>query len=149
MTSFDIHEVLKYLPHRYPFLLIDRVVDFTKDQSITAIKNVTINEQFFTGHFPHRPVMPGVLILEAMAQACAILSLKSQDKVPSPDAVVLFVGIDDARFKRPVEPGDQLRLVATFKRRMRIMWMYECQAFVGETEVAHARLMCTYKGSDA
>ncbi|HKQ31353.1 MAG TPA: 3-hydroxyacyl-ACP dehydratase FabZ [Burkholderiales bacterium] len=145
MSSFDINEILKFLPHRYPFLLIDRVVEFTKDQSLTAIKNVTINEPFFPGHFPQRPVMPGVLILEAMAQACAFLSLKSNDTVPSSDSVVYFVGIDNARFKRPVEPGDQLRLKATFKRKMRIMFMYECQAFVGDEEAAGASLMCTYK----
>jgi 3-hydroxyacyl-[acyl-carrier-protein] dehydratase len=145
LDSFDINQVLKFLPHRYPFLLIDRVVEFTKDQSLTAIKNVTINEPFFPGHFPHRPVMPGVLILEAMAQACAFLSLKSRDTVPGDDSMVYFVGIDEARFKRPVEPGDQLRLKATFKRKMRIMWLYECQAFVGDDEAASANLMCAYK----
>jgi 3-hydroxyacyl-[acyl-carrier-protein] dehydratase len=146
LNSFDIHEVLRYLPHRYPFLLVDRVLDYTKGESLTAIKNVTINEPFFPGHFPHRPVMPGVLILEAMAQACALLSLKSVDTLPSADSVVYFVGIDDARFKRPVEPGDQLRLVARFKRKMRVMYMYDCQAFVGDEEAASASLMCTYKG---
>jgi len=145
LDSFDINEVLKFLPHRYPFLLIDRVIEFNKDQSLTAIKNVTINEPFFPGHFPSRPVMPGVLILEAMAQACAFLSLKSSGTKPSDDSVVYFVGIDDARFKRPVEPGDQLRLKATFKRKMRIMFMYECQAFVGDEEAASANLMCAYK----
>ena len=145
MDSFDSNEILKFLPHRYPFLLIDRVIEFHKNQSLTAIKNVTMNEPFFPGHFPSRPVMPGVLILEAMAQACAFLSLKSNDTVPSPDSVVYFVGIDDARFKRPVEPGDQLRLQATFKRKMRIMFMYECQAFVGDQEAASASLMCAYK----
>ncbi len=146
MNSLDIHEVLKYLPHRYPFLLIDRVIDYTKDQSITAIKNVTINEPFFPGHFPHRPVMPGVLILEAMAQACAVLSLKSVDQRPTEDSVVYFVGIDDARFRRPVEPGDQLRLQATIKRKVRGMWLYECEAYVGDELAASASLMCAYKG---
>ena len=148
MNSFDIHEVMKYLPHRYPFLLIDRVLEFNKDQSLVAIKNVTINEPFFPGHFPHRPVMPGVLILEAMAQACALLSLKSVDVVPTADSVIYFVGIDGARFKRPVEPGDQLRLYASIKRKMRSMWMYDCEAKVGDDLVACASLMCTYKGSD-
>jgi 3-hydroxyacyl-[acyl-carrier-protein] dehydratase len=138
--------VLKYLPHRYPFLLVDRVIDFTPNQSVTAIKNVTINEPFFPGHFPHRPVMPGVLILEAMAQASAILSLRSMEQAPGPDAVFYFVGIDDVRFRRPVEPGDQLRLQSTFKRQMRSMWMYECTAHVGEELAASASLMCTYKG---
>ena len=146
MNSLDIHEVMKYLPHRYPFLLLDRVIDFTKDQSLTAIKNVTINEPFFLGHFPHRPVMPGVLILEAMAQASAILSLKSLNKLPGADSVFYFVGIDDARFKRPVEPGDQLRLLTSIKRKMKGMWMYECTAYVGEELAASASLMCTYKG---
>ena len=149
MNSLDIHEVLKYLPHRYPFLLIDRVLDFTQDQSLTAIKNVTINEPFFPGHFPHRPVMPGVLILEAMAQACAILSLKSMDKLPGSDSVFYFVGIDDARFKRPVEPGDQLRLQVSIKRKMRGMWMYEGEAYVGDELASSASLMCTYKGVGA
>lgn len=145
MNSFDINEILKFLPHRYPFLLVDRVLEYTKDQSLTAIKNVTINEPFFPGHFPSRPVMPGVLIVEAMAQACAILSLKSRDTVPSDGSLVYFVGINDARFKRPVEPGDQLRLQATFKRKVRIMWLYECEAFVGDELAASASLMCAYK----
>jgi len=148
LNSLDIHEVMKYLPHRYPFLLIDRVLEFKKDESLTAIKNVTINEPFFPGHFPHRPVMPGVLILEAMAQASAILSLKSVDQLPSADSVFYFVGIDDARFRRPVEPGDQLRLRSSIKRRMRGMWMYECEAHVAEEMAASASLMCAYKGVD-
>jgi 3-hydroxyacyl-[acyl-carrier-protein] dehydratase len=144
LDSFDINEILKYLPHRYPFLLVDRVTEFNKDQSLVAIKNVTINEPFFPGHFPKRPVMPGVLILEAMAQACAVLSLKSREMLTD-ESMVYFVGIDEARFKRPVEPGDQLRLHVTFKRKMRIMWLYECQAFVGDEEAASANLMCAYK----
>ncbi len=148
MNSLDIHEVLKFLPHRYPFLLIDRVLDYTKDKSLTAIKNVTINEPFFPGHFPYRPVMPGVLILEAMAQASAVLSLKSMDKLPSADSVFYFVGINDARFKRPVEPGDQLRLHTSIKRIMRGMWMYDCAAHVGDELAATAGLMCTYRGID-
>ena len=102
MNSMDIHEILKYLPHRYPFLLVDRVLTYTKDESITAIKNVTINEPFFQGHFPNRPVMPGVLIVEAMAQSCAILSFKSMDALPKANSIFYFVGIDNARFKRPV-----------------------------------------------
>ena len=105
MNSLDIHKVLEYLPHRYPFLLIDRVTDCVPDQSLTAIKNVTINEPFFQGHFPHRPVMPGVLIIEAMAQACAILTFRSLGTLPNRESVYYFVGIDKARFKRPVEPG--------------------------------------------
>ena len=146
MNALDIHEVLKYLPHRYPFLLIDRVLSWTKDESLTAIKNVTINEPFFQGHFPHHPVMPGVLIIEAMAQACAILSLKSLGKVPNDDSVYYFVGIDKARFKRPVEPGDQLTIKALLKRRMKGIWLFEGEAYVGEELCCSADLMCTYKG---
>jgi 3-hydroxyacyl-[acyl-carrier-protein] dehydratase len=146
LNALDIHEVLKYLPHRYPFLLIDRVLSWTKDESLTAIKNVTINEPFFQGHFPHHPVMPGVLIIEAMAQACAILSLKSLGKVPNDDSVYYFVGIDKARFKRPVEPGDQLTIKALLKRRMKGIWLFEGEAYVGEELCCSADLMCTYKG---
>ena len=145
MNSMDIHEVLKYLPHRYPFLLIDRVLTFTKDESITAIKNVTINEPFFQGHFPNRPVMPGVLIVEAMAQSCAILSFKSMDALPKANSIFYFVGIDNARFKRPVEPGDQLRFTSNIKRKVKGIWMFESTAHVGEELCCSAELMCTYK----
>lgn len=145
MNSLDIYEVLKYLPHRYPFLLIDRVLAWTKDESITAIKNVTINEPFFQGHFPARPVMPGVLIIEAMAQSCAILSLKSLDTTPKENAIFYFVGIDGARFKRPVEPGDQLTITSNFKRRVKGIWMYESSARVGDDLCCTAELMCAYR----
>ncbi len=146
MSSLDIHEVLKYLPHRYPFLLVDRVLTWTKDESLIAIKNVTINEPFFQGHFPHHPVMPGVLILEAMAQASAILSLKSLNTTPNEDSVFYFVGIDKARFRRPVEPGDQLTLKASVKRKMKGIWVFETSAYVGESLCCSAELMCTYQG---
>ena len=146
MNSLDIHEVLKYLPHRYPFLLIDRVLTFKADESLTALKNVTINEPFFQGHFPHRPVMPGVLIVEAMAQACAILSLKSLGTLPNENSVFYFVGIDKARFKRPVEPGDQLILKGTIKRKMKGIWLFDSSAYVGDELCCSAELMCTYKG---
>ncbi|TAM45039.1 MAG: 3-hydroxyacyl-ACP dehydratase FabZ [Gammaproteobacteria bacterium] len=145
MNTLDIHEVLRHLPHRYPFLLVDRVLDFVPEQSLTAIKNVTINEPFFQGHFPHRPVMPGVLILEALAQASAILSFKTLGSLPDEKSVYYFVGIDKARFKRPVEPGDQLRLEAKLMRRMRGMWLFEGTAYVGEEVAASAELMCTYR----
>jgi 3-hydroxyacyl-[acyl-carrier-protein] dehydratase len=145
VNQLDIHRVLEYLPHRYPFLLVDRVLDYTQDQSLTAIKNVTINEPFFQGHFPKRPVMPGVLIVEAMAQACAILSFKTLDTLPSPNTVYYFVGIDKARFKRPVEPGDQLILKTRIKRRVKGIWMFEASAHVGEELAASADIMCTYK----
>ena len=118
MTTLDIHKVLEHLPHRYPFLLIDRVVEYKKDESITAIKNVTINEPFFQGHFPHHPVMPGVLIVEAMAQACGLLAFMSLDMKPGSTTGVLYlVGIDNARFKRPVEPGEQLRIKVVVTRK--------------------------------
>ena len=145
MNSLDIHEILKYLPHRYPFLLIDRVLSWTKNESIIAIKNVTINEPFFQGHFPNRPVMPGVLIIEAMAQSCAILSFKSIDVLPKADSIVYFVGIDKARFKRPVEPGDQIRFTSTIKRKVKGIWMFECSAHVGDELCCSAELMSTYK----
>lgn len=146
MNSHDIHEVLKYLPHRYPFLLVDRVVSYSKDKSLTAIKNITINEPFFQGHFPYHPVMPGVLILEAMAQACAILSIKSLDTTPNEDSVYYLAGIDKARFKRPISPGDQLVIKVEIKRIMKGIWVYECNSFVDEELCCSAELMCTYKG---
>ena len=146
MNSLDIHEVLKYLPHRYPFLLIDRVLSFKVDESLTALKNVTINEPFFQGHFPNRPVMPGVLIVEAMAQACAILSMKSLNTLPKEDSVFYFVGIDEARFKRPVEPGDQLIFKVAIKRKMKGIWQFTGGAYVGEELCCSAVLMCAYKG---
>ncbi len=145
MNELDIHEVLKLLPHRYPMLLVDRVLDFTPDRSLTAVKNVSINEPFFQGHFPDHPVMPGVLILEAMAQACAILSFKSLGMQPDGNWIYYFVGIDKARFKRPVAPGDQLILGATIKRKMKGIWLFEASARVGEELCCSAELMCTYK----
>lgn len=145
MNSMDIHEVLRYLPHRYPFILIDRVLDYTVDKSLTAVKNVTINEPFFQGHFPHYPVMPGVLVVEAMAQACAILSFKTLGRLPGDSAVYLFVGIDKARFKHPVGPGDQLKINVTLTRKMQGIWKFEATAHVGETLCSSAELMCTYR----
>lgn len=145
MNSLDIHQVMKHLPHRYPFLLIDRVVDYTKDETLTALKNVTINEPFFAGHFPNRPVMPGVLIVEAIAQACAVLSFRSLESLPGPNTVVYFVGIDKVRFKRPVEPGDQLMIDVKITRRMRGMWMFSGVARVGDEVCTEAELMCTYR----
>ncbi len=145
MNSLDIHAVLKHLPHRYPFLLIDRVLECVPNQHLTAIKNVTANEPFFQGHFPHRPVMPGVLMLEAMAQASAILTFQSLNRLPDDRSVYYFVGIDKARFKRPVEPGDQLRIRSAMKRQVRGIWLFECSAHVGDELASSAELMCTYK----
>ncbi|MBU3696154.1 MAG: 3-hydroxyacyl-ACP dehydratase FabZ [Dechloromonas sp.] len=138
----DIHEILEYLPHRYPFLLIDRVVAIEPGKSIHAYKNVTINEPFFVGHFPHHPVMPGVLIMEALAQAAGILSFKTEGKKPTQNDVFYFAGIDDARFKRPIMPGDQLNLHVEIERQMRGVWKFKGEARVDGQLAAEARLMC-------
>jgi 3-hydroxyacyl-[acyl-carrier-protein] dehydratase len=141
----DIHKILQKLPHRYPILLVDRVLELEKHVRIKALKNVTINEQFFTGHFPARPVMPGVMTLEALAQAAALLSFESLGQDPGHDMVVYFVGIDGARFKRPVEPGDQLILEASIERAKAGIYKYKTRASVdGETAV-EAELMCTMR----
>ena len=141
----DIHKILKKLPHRYPMLLVDRVLEFEAHVRIKAIKNVTINEPFFAGHFPVRPVMPGVLMLEALAKTAALLSFESMGQEPGDDTVVYFVGIDGARFKRPVEPGDQLVLEATIERVRGGIHKYKARASVdGETAV-ESELMCTMR----
>lgn len=141
----DIHRILEKLPHRYPFLLVDRVLELERNRRIKALKNVTINEPFFSGHFPARPVMPGVLTVEALAQAAALLSFESMDLAPGSDTVVYFVGIDGARFKRPVEPGDQLILEANIERVKAGIVKYSTRASVdGETAV-EAELMCTMR----
>lgn len=137
----DIGAVLKQLPHRYPMLLVDRVIECIPGKSIHAIKNVTINEPYFPGHFPHRPVMPGVMILEALAQAAGILAFKTAGVVPNEETRFYFVGIDKARFRRPVEPGDQLILKATLERAMRGIWKFSTVAEVGGEEVASATMM--------
>lgn len=141
----DIHRILKLLPHRYPILLVDRVLSFEKDKRIQALKNVTINEPFFQGHFPSRPVMPGVLMLEALAQTAALLSFESAGTEPSEDTVVYFVGIDGARFKRVVEPGDQLMLNAEIERARAGIYKYKAWATVGEEVAVEAELMCTMR----
>jgi 3-hydroxyacyl-[acyl-carrier-protein] dehydratase len=141
----DIHKILKKLPHRYPILLVDRVLEIEKDKRIKALKNVSINEPFFMGHFPHRPVMPGVLMLEALAQTAALLSFESMGEDPDENTVVYFVGIDGARFKRVVEPGDQLILEAAIDRVRGGIFKYKVRASVdGETAV-EAELMCTMR----
>ena len=141
----DIQHILRRLPHRYPFLLVDRVLEFEKDVRIKALKNVTMNEPFFAGHFPARPVMPGVLMLEAMAQAAALLSFESMDAEPGDDTVVYFVGIDGARFKRPVGPGDQLILDATIDRVKSGIYRYKARASVDGQPAVEAELMCTLR----
>lgn len=140
----DIHEVLENLPHRYPFLLIDRVLECNPDGSLVAIKNVSINEPYFQGHFPNRPIMPGVLILEALAQATGILAYRHAGVRPA-GSLYYFVGIDKARFKRPVEPGDQLRLAVRLKRSIRGMWIFDAEATVDGEVAATAELMCTVR----
>ena len=141
----DIHEILQHLPHRYPFLLIDRVLDCEPGKNIVALKNVTINEPFFPGHYPHHPVMPGVLIVEAMAQAAAILSFKTMGSLPSDDSVYYFVGIDDARFKRPVGPGDQVIFKVEIQSNRRGIWKYGAVAEVDGKVVAEGNLMATLR----
>ena len=141
----DIHQILKQLPHRYPFLLVDRVLSIESGKRIVALKNVTMNEPFFTGHFPHRPVMPGVLILEAMAQAAALLSFDSQGVTPDDKTVYYFAGIDGARFKRPVEPGDQLTLDVTLERAKAGIFKFKGVTRVGEEVACEAELMCTMR----
>ena len=144
-TSMDIHEILDHLPHRYPFVLIDKVISLDLGKEITAIKNVTINEPFFPGHFPYHPVMPGVLIVEAMAQAAAILSFKTMDTKPSEESVYYFAGIDNARFKKPVGPGDQIILNVKIDRILKGIWKYSGTAMVEDEVVAEAGMMCILK----
>ncbi len=147
-TSMDIHEILDHLPHRYPFVLVDRVISMELGKEITAIKNVTINEPFFPGHFPYHPVMPGVLIIEAMAQAAAILSFKTMNVKPSDDSVYYFAGIDNARFKKPVSPGDQIVLNVKIDRILKGIWKYSGVARVDGAIVAEAQMMCILKAID-
>jgi 3-hydroxyacyl-[acyl-carrier-protein] dehydratase len=138
----DIEEIREYLPHRYPFLLVDRVLELTPGASIVAIKNVSINEPFFNGHFPQKPVMPGVLIVEAMAQAAGILGFKTLGKTPSDGSIYLFVGADDVRFKRQVVPGDQLVLKVQYVSDRRGIWKFDCSSFVNDQLAAAASIIC-------
>ena len=141
----DIHQILKKLPHRYPILLVDRVLEVEKGVSIKAIKNVSINEPFFNGHFPHRPVMPGVLMLEALAQTAALLAFETLGVTPDENTVYYFAGIDGARFKRPVEPGDQLMLKVKLDRMKAGIFKFKAEAWVGEDLAVEADLMCTMR----
>lgn len=138
----DVNEIRKYLPHRYPFLLVDRVVELTPGESIVAYKNVTINEPFFNGHFPDYPVMPGVLIQEAMAQAAGILGFKTMDKTPQDGSIYYFVGSDKLRFKRPVVPGDQLQLEARIVSEKRGIWKFDVRATVDGELASSATILC-------
>ena len=142
----DIHEILKYLPHRYPFLLVDRVLSCESGKEIVALKNVTINEPFFSGHFPHHPIMPGVLIIEALAQTAALLTLKTANLKVDSDSVYYFVGIDQARFKKPVYAGDQLILKVAIARQLKGVWKYSARAEVDDKLVTEAKLMGTMRG---
>ena len=143
--TMDIHQIMKKLPHRYPILLVDRVLDIELHKSIRAVKNITFNEPIFTGHFPRRPVFPGVLILEALAQTSALLSFTSMGEQLTDDMVVYFAGIDGARFKRPVEPGDQLILESTVDRVRAGIYKYSARATVDGMLAAEAELMCAIK----
>lgn len=147
MNSLDINQIKEYLPHRYPFLLVDRVLDWDSGKSITAIKNVTINEEMFNGHFPHKPVMPGVLMIEALAQTAALLSFLTMGVKPDANSIVYFAGIDGARFKRPVEPGDQIKMEVEILRHSRGIWKYKARATVDGQLAVEAELMCTMRSA--
>ena len=145
MNSLDINQIKQYLPHRYPLLLVDRVLNWESGKSIDAIKNVTINEEFFNGHFPNKPVMPGVMTIEALAQTSALLAFLTMGQKPDENAVVYFLGIDKARFKRPVEPGDQLRMHVDILRHSRGIWKFQARATVDDQLAVEAELMCTMR----
>ncbi len=144
----DIHQILKRLPHRYPILLVDKVLELEKGKRIRALKNVTINEHFFVGHFPQRPVMPGVLMLEALAQAAAVLGFETHDITPDDKTIYYFAGIDGVRFKRPVEPGDQLILDVSVARMRAGIWKFDAKALVGEEIAVEAELMVAIRKID-
>lgn len=145
MNTIDIHEIQRLLPHRYPFLLVDRVIEFTPGEHLVAIKNITYNEPQFTGHFPKRVIMPGVLILEAMAQATGLLAFKTVDDLHSDNALYYLAGIDNARFKKPVEPGDQLRLEVKIVKNKRNLWKFSASASVDGEVVVTADIMCVHQ----
>lgn len=144
----DIHEILKYLPHRYPFLLVDKVLACTPGEALVAVKNVSVNEPYFTGHFPRRPVMPGVLIIEALAQATGILAFKTAQATPASGTMYYLAAVDNARFKQPVEPGDQLILDVKLQRAVRGVWKFSGEAKVDGRVVASADLMCAHREVD-
>jgi len=146
--EMNINEVKNFLPHRYPFLLIDRVLDFTVGKNLTAIKNVSFNEPHFIGHFPNQPIMPGVLIIEALAQATGILAFKSEVGKPVVGQIYMLVGVDKVRFKKSVEPGDQLKLYVEVVKVRRGIWKFDCKATVEEQLVTSAEIICTQKPAE-
>lgn len=141
----DINEIKQYIPHRYPFLLVDRITELEIGKRVVGLKNVTVNEPFFPGHFPHNPVMPGVLIIEAMAQTAAVLAFKTDGSVPDDDSTVYFASVDNVRFKRPVVPGDQLVMEAQIVRKMRNIWKFKAVARVDGELATEAEFMCAIK----
>jgi len=145
VSAMYIDEIRRFLPHRYPFLLIDRVIDCVPGETLTAIKNVSVNEPFFTGHFPETPIMPGVLIIEALAQATGLLGFRTMSEEPSSDLLYMLVGVDDVRFKRQVVPGDQLTLKAKVERQSKVIWKFSCEASVDGQIVTTANLLCAAK----
>lgn len=147
MNSLDINQIREYLPHRYPLLLVDRVLHWESGRTITAIKNVSANEEFFNGHFPNKPVMPGVLMIEAMAQTAALLSFLTAGRKPDESTILYFLGIDNARFKRPVVPGDQLKIDVEIVKEARGIWKFKATATVDGQLAVEADLMCTIRNN--
>lgn len=145
LKNFDVRQIMKMLPHRYPFLLVDRVLDAELGKSIRCLKNVTMNEAHFVGHFPDLPTMPGVLMLEALAQACGILAVMMSESTAKPGVILYFAGIDNCRFKRPVVPGDQLTLEGTLEKHKRDVWKFHARALVGDELACEADLMSVVK----
>ena len=148
MSEMYIEEIRKFLPHRYPFLLVDRVIECVPGETITAIKNISINEPQFTGHFPNQAIMPGVLIIEALAQATGLLGFRTMSEEPSEDILYMLVGVDNVRFKRQVVPGDQLVLKAKIERRSKIIWKFSCEAIVDGELCTAATLLCAASPKD-
>lgn len=145
MSKMYVEEIRRFLPHRYPFLLVDRVLECIPGESLTAIKNVSVNEPFFTGHFPETPIMPGVLIIEALAQATGLLGFRTMSEEPRNDVLYMLVGVDNVRFKRQVIPGDQLFLKVKLERRSRVVWKFSCEATVDGEVVTMADMLCAAK----
>jgi 3-hydroxyacyl-[acyl-carrier-protein] dehydratase len=148
MPEFEIDKIMEFLPHRYPFLMVDRVIESSQGESLSALKNVSVNEPFFQGHFPNQPIMPGVLILEALAQATGLLAFSSR-VVDHENKIYMLVGIDKARFRGQVVPGDQIILNVSLKRNMRGIGLYECKALVDGRVVAEAEMMCSAQDKEA